>query len=100
MRTIYLIAAAVLAFAGPVTAQSGEDKETFARGNCWLLFDGFGQTQILDLRGTAGAIASTIPGDVVDIIQLFSLEQGDKTSVIRVYELRDGTKFVCNLDLA
>jgi len=97
---MFLISVAVLASAGPAAAQSEQSNETFVRGSCWLLFDGFGQTQILDLRGTAGAVVSTIPGDVVDIIQLFSLEQGDKTSVIRVYELRDGTKFVCNLDLA
>ncbi len=100
MRNILSISAAVLAFTGSATAQSGETTETFVRGNCWLLFEGFGQTLILDLKNNTGAIASTIPGDVVDTIQLFSLEQGDKTSVVRVYELRDGTKFVCNMDLA
>lgn len=72
--------------------------EKLAKADCWLIFEGFAEMAILSVDAPGGIMASVKPGDVVDVIDLLSLKGATRDHVVRIYELRDGTKFVCRLD--
>ena len=90
-------AALVWAAAAPVCWGQIAD-EKLAKAECWLIFDGFAGFPILSVEEPGGTMASVTPGDVVDVYDLLTLKGAAGDHVVRIYELRDATKFVCRLD--
>ncbi len=81
------------------TAGWGEiAEEKLAKAECWLIFEGFAENAILSVDAPGGIMASVNPDDVIDVIELVSLKGATRNHVVRIYELRDATKFVCRLD--
>lgn len=90
---------AALAWAALAPACWGQiADEKLAKAECWLIFEGFADTPILSVEAPGGTTARVTPGDVVDVYDLLSLKGATRDHVVRIYELRDGTKFVCRLD--
>ncbi len=82
-----------------VTAGWGQiGDEKLAKAECWLIFEGFAENAILSVDAPGGITASVNPDDVIDVIELVSLKGATRNHVVRIYELRDATKFVCRLD--
>ncbi len=94
----FAISAAVLSGAAVTTAWAQIPDEKLAKAECWMVFGGFAEKAVISVDAPGGIVASFKPGDVVDVIELMSLKAATREHVVRIYELRDGTKFVCRLD--